>query len=60
MKPQIASLPQVTIKELEDEFEKLKGEKAEPIRYLKSQQERQQQAISSAAANEDECGDGSF
>lgn len=34
MKPQITSLPQVTLKELEDEFDKLKGEKAEPIRYI--------------------------
>ncbi|XP_017478345.1 PREDICTED: cytoskeleton-associated protein 5 isoform X2 [Rhagoletis zephyria] len=56
MKPQITSLPQVTLKELEDEFDKLKGEKAEPIRYLKSQQEKQQQ-ISAAAAEHDEAGD---
>lgn len=34
MKPQIASLPQVTVKELEDEFDKLKGEKPEPSRYV--------------------------
>ncbi|XP_054741359.1 protein mini spindles isoform X4 [Anastrepha obliqua] len=56
MKPQITSLPQVTLKELEDEFDKLKGEKAEPSRYLKSQQEKQQQ-ISAAAAEHDEAGD---
>ncbi|CAD6995897.1 unnamed protein product [Ceratitis capitata] len=56
MKPQITSLPQVTLKELEDEFDKLKGEKAEPIRYLKSQQEKQQQ-ISAAAAEQDDAGD---
>lgn len=32
MKQHISSLPQVTIKELEDEFDKLKGERAEPTR----------------------------
>ncbi|XP_075144910.1 msps cytoskeleton-associated protein 5 isoform X3 [Haematobia irritans] len=55
MKQQISTLPQVTIKELEDEFDKLKGEKAEPTRYLKSQQEKQQQ-ISAAAADNDDNG----
>uniref|UniRef100_A0A1I8NBI3 TOG domain-containing protein n=1 Tax=Musca domestica TaxID=7370 RepID=A0A1I8NBI3_MUSDO len=55
MKQQISSLPQVTIKELEDEFDKLKGEKAEPSRYLKSQQEKQQQ-ISAAAAESNDNG----
>lgn len=59
MKQQISSLPQVTIKELEDEFDKLKGEKAEPSRYLKSQQEKQQQ-ISAAAAESNDNGDGKF
>lgn len=34
MKPQIASLPQVTLTELENEFDKLKGEKAEPTRFV--------------------------
>lgn len=53
MKQQISSLPQVTIKELEDEFDKLKGEKAEPSRYLKSQQEKQQQISAAAAENDD-------
>lgn len=53
MKQQLSSLPQVTIKELEDEFDKLKGEKAEPLRYLKSQQEKQQQMSAAAAENED-------
>ncbi|XP_036673336.2 protein mini spindles isoform X6 [Drosophila suzukii] len=52
MKPQISTLPQVTLKELEDEFEKLKGERAEPSRYLKSQQEKQAK-IADAAAVED-------
>ncbi|KAI8121731.1 Protein mini spindles [Lucilia cuprina] len=53
MKQQLSSLPQVTVKELEDEFDKLKGEKAEPSRYLKSQQEKQQQMSAAAADNED-------
>ncbi|XP_034663855.1 protein mini spindles isoform X2 [Drosophila subobscura] len=52
MKAQIATLPQVTLKELEDEFEKLKGERAEPSRYLKSQQEKQAK-IAETAASED-------
>lgn len=32
MKTHIASLPQVTVKELEDEFDKVKGDRAEPTR----------------------------
>lgn len=57
MKQQISSLPQVTIKELEDEFDKLKGERAEPSRYLRSQQERIQQQ-QKALSNGDGNGDG--
>ncbi|XP_030375807.1 protein mini spindles isoform X2 [Scaptodrosophila lebanonensis] len=56
MKAQIATLPQVTLKELEDEFEKVKSERAEPSRYLKSQQEKQQK-IADAAANDDAYND---
>lgn len=41
MKPHIASVAAVLLTELEGEFEKSKGEKAEPTRFLKSQQERQ-------------------
>ncbi|KRF82972.1 protein mini spindles isoform X3 [Drosophila virilis] len=52
MRTHIASLPQVTLKELEDEFDKLKGERAEPSRYLKSQQEKQAK-IADEAATED-------
>jgi len=55
LKPQIASLPAVTIKELEDEFEKMKGEKAEPTRYLRSQQERQQQELVARAGAADDA-----
>ncbi|XP_033245413.1 protein mini spindles isoform X4 [Drosophila miranda] len=52
MKAQIATLPQVTLKELEDEFEKLKGERAEPSRYLKSQQEKQAKIAETAASDD--------
>uniref|UniRef100_A0A1A9W8C3 TOG domain-containing protein n=1 Tax=Glossina brevipalpis TaxID=37001 RepID=A0A1A9W8C3_9MUSC len=53
MKQQISTLPQVTIKELEEEFDKLKGEKAEPNRYLKSQQEKIQHQTTIVRDNED-------
>ncbi|XP_017091916.2 protein mini spindles isoform X2 [Drosophila bipectinata] len=53
MKQQISTLPQVTLKELEDEFDKLKGERAEPSRYLKSQQEKQAKLAEVAAENEE-------
>ncbi|XP_037921963.1 protein mini spindles isoform X4 [Hermetia illucens] len=56
MKPQIASLPQVTLTELENEFDKLKGEKAEPTRWLKSQQEKQQ-VLANAAVEDGGDGD---
>ncbi|KRF99998.1 uncharacterized protein Dwil_GK13258, isoform D [Drosophila willistoni] len=52
MKPQIATLPQVTLKELEDEFDKLKGERVEPSRYLKSQQEKQAMIAETAAVED--------
>ncbi|XP_023178563.2 protein mini spindles isoform X3 [Drosophila hydei] len=51
MKTHIASLPQVTVKELEDEFDKVKSERAEPTRYLKSQQEKQAKIADEAAAS---------
>ncbi|KAH8294844.1 hypothetical protein KR018_003531 [Drosophila ironensis] len=53
MKQQISTLPQVTLKELDDEFDKLKGERAEPSRYLKSQQEKQAKMAEVDAANDD-------
>ncbi|KAM8705778.1 hypothetical protein ACLKA7_010128 [Drosophila subpalustris] len=52
MKSHISTLPQVTIKELEDEFDKVKGERAEPTRYLKSQQEKQAKIADEAATEE--------
>lgn len=39
-KTQIQSVPQVTLTELEAEFEKVKNDRAVPTRYLKSQQEK--------------------
>uniref|UniRef100_A0A182MWU9 TOG domain-containing protein n=1 Tax=Anopheles culicifacies TaxID=139723 RepID=A0A182MWU9_9DIPT len=47
-KSQIASLPAVLLTELDTEFEKLGNEKATPVRYLRSQQEKQQQIAASA------------
>lgn len=49
-KTQILSVPQVTLNELETEFEKVKGDKAIAIRYLRSQQEKQ---VLEAVAGED-------
>lgn len=46
----------VLLTELEGEFDKIKGEKAEPTRYLKSQQEKQQ-AIQAAGGGEDDAAD---
>ncbi|KAL5273334.1 msps family protein [Megaselia abdita] len=57
MKSQISSLPQITQTELEGEFDKLKGEKAEPLRYLKSQQEKQAAKAAAAVESGDPEGD---
>uniref|UniRef100_A0A182SXJ2 TOG domain-containing protein n=1 Tax=Anopheles maculatus TaxID=74869 RepID=A0A182SXJ2_9DIPT len=59
-KSQIASLPAVLLAELETEFEKVGSEKATPVRYLRSQQEKQQQIATSAAdgAEGEDDGDG--
>lgn len=54
-KTQLQSVPQVTLNELEAEFEKVKNEKAVPTRYLKSQQEKQ---ILEAATGGADVGDG--
>lgn len=53
-KTQIQSVPQVMLTELEAEFEKVKGDKAIPTRYLRSQQEKR---TLEAVASED-TGDG--
>jgi cytoskeleton-associated protein 5 len=39
--------------DLEAEFEKVKGEKVVPIRYLKSQQQKQAKMAAEAAASAD-------
>lgn len=57
MKPQLATLPPVLMTELESEFDKLKGEKAEPTRFLKSQQEKQQALVVAAAEESDAVDD---
>lgn len=48
-------MPAVLLTELDGEFDKIKNEKAEPTRYLRSQQERQQAV---AAARDDGENDG--
>lgn len=53
IKPQLSSLKQIHLGELETEFEKVKGEKATPTRYLRSQQVRQ----AKLAAEKEETGD---
>uniref|UniRef100_A0A182YB26 TOG domain-containing protein n=1 Tax=Anopheles stephensi TaxID=30069 RepID=A0A182YB26_ANOST len=59
-KSQIASLPAVLLAELETEFEKIGNEKATPVRYLRSQQEKQLQIAASVAdgAEGEDDGDG--
>lgn len=49
-KTQIASLPAVVLTELEAEFEKVKNDKAVPIRYLRSQQQKQVLQAATATA----------
>lgn len=56
-KTQLQSLPQVTITELEAEFEKAKNDKAIPSRYLRSQQQRQA-VIAATNDAEDEADEG--
>lgn len=51
LKPHIASLVAGLLTELEGEFDKVKNEKAEPTRYLRSQQEKQQALQVAAAAS---------
>uniref|UniRef100_A0A240PP00 TOG domain-containing protein n=1 Tax=Anopheles atroparvus TaxID=41427 RepID=A0A240PP00_ANOAO len=53
-KSQIASLPAVLLTELEAEFEKIGSEKATPVRYLRSQQEKQQQIAAAQAVDGNE------
>lgn len=50
-KTQIQSIPQVTLNELEAEFEKVKNDKAVPTRYLRSQQDKQISEVATGAAD---------
>ncbi|XP_059619515.1 protein mini spindles isoform X2 [Phlebotomus argentipes] len=57
LKAQLTSVADVLMKELEGEFDKMKNEKPEPTRYLRSQQERAA-AVAAAAAHRDDADDG--
>lgn len=56
MKPHIATVATVLLTELETEFDKSKGEKAEPTRYLKSQQSKRNAVATTVADGDDENG----
>lgn len=55
LRPQLTSVNDVLLKELDGEFEKVKGETSEPSRYLRSQQAKAAARSAAAAANQ---GDG--
>ncbi|KAI5733008.1 hypothetical protein M8J76_006606 [Diaphorina citri] len=54
LRPQLSSLKPVQVTELEAEFEKVKGERAVPVRYLRSQQAKQAEV----AQDEEDAVDG--
>ncbi|XP_075235279.1 msps cytoskeleton-associated protein 5 isoform X2 [Lycorma delicatula] len=56
LNPQLGSLKPVQMTELEAEFDKVKGDKAIPTRYLRSQQAKQAK-IAAEAANDADHGD---
>ncbi|XP_068082829.1 protein mini spindles [Anabrus simplex] len=56
LKPQLSSLKPVQVTELEAEFEKVKGDRVAPTRYLKSQQQKQAKLNEAAAAGDDDGG----
>lgn len=59
LKPHLSTLPDVIQKELDTEFEKVKNEKAEPSRFLKSQQLKKAAAATACSdSNEDIEADG--
>ncbi|XP_037049831.1 protein mini spindles isoform X3 [Bradysia coprophila] len=58
LKPHLSSVPAVVQTELETEFEKVKSDKAEPSRYLRSQQMKKVAADSASNDNEDVEADG--
>lgn len=55
MKPHLSTLPAVIQTELDAEFEKVKKEKAEPTRYLKSQQIKKAAAAIASTENDEEA-----
>jgi len=59
LKSQLTSLKPVQMTELEAEFEKIKGEKVVPTRYLRSQQAKQSKLAAAAAEGADDAVDGS-
>ncbi|KAJ6636203.1 Protein mini spindles [Pseudolycoriella hygida] len=58
LKPHLSSLPAVIQTELESEFEKVKNDKAEPSRFLKSQQIKKAAAAAEAQENDEDVDDG--
>lgn len=60
LRPQLSTLNDVLLKELDAEFEKVKGESPEPSRYLRSQQAKAAARSAAAASgnqNDDDEGD---
>lgn len=59
LQPQLKDLKPLHISELEGEFEKVRGERAIPTRYIRSQQQKQQQlaAVGSGDAENNEGND---
>lgn len=55
LKPHLSTLPAVIQTELDSEFGKVKNEKAEPSRYLKSQQIKKAAAASASNENDDDA-----
>ncbi|XP_049764940.1 protein mini spindles [Schistocerca cancellata] len=53
LKPQLTALKPVQVTELETEFEKVKGMKVAPTRYLRSQQQKQAKLAAEMAASDD-------
>ncbi|GLG98562.1 Protein mini spindles [Gryllus bimaculatus] len=58
LQPQLKDLKPVQVTELEAEFEKVKGERAVPTRYIKSQQQKQAALVASGGGGDGDDGDG--
>lgn len=52
LRPQLSSLQPLQITELEAEFAKIEGQKAQPTRYVKSQQKKQAKIMAESEATE--------